>query len=314
MKVKPINLQKLKTYSIAKRRSKVRKEDFASAYRRGAGFKDFLDSLPDILAAKNLKCVVDAIIRARKLNKPVLFMAGAHVIKCGLSPILIGLMKEKILTGLALNGAGAIHDFEVAYIGRTSEEVIDGLKDGSFGMARETALFINQTVKKAARNNSGFGESLGREILKKNLPYANMSVLAGGSRLGVPVTVHVAIGTDIIHQHPSCDGAATGKTTMKDFRTFISMVSQLGGGGVVVNLGSAVILPEVFLKALSISRNLGFKVNNFTTANFDMIPAYRPLQNVVMRPTSHGGGSGYHITGHHEIMIPLLAAAILEKL
>ncbi len=311
--VGPINLSRIKTYPIAKRHSKVRKGDFARLPRKGSSFSHFFRSLPNILKANDIRAVVDSILAARKRRKPILFMVGAHVIKCGLSPVLIDLMERKVITAIALNGAGMIHDFEVAFVGKTSEDVATTIEDGSFGMAKEPALFINQAISDGAEDSKGIGRALGERVWRGGFPNKRLSILAMGYRLRIPVTVHIAIGTDTIHQHPSCDGAAMGRGTLIDFKKLASVVAKLGNGGVVINIGSAVILPEVFLKALTVARNLGHKVKDFTCANFDMIHHYRPHQNVVTRPLSLGG-RGYSIIGHHEIMIPLLRQAIIEKL
>ena len=306
-----IDLSKIRTIPLDMRKCKVAVKDFASLPKKGSSFKNFYDSLPNILAARNFKDVVDAIVTAYKKKRIVIFMMGAHVIKCGLSPLVIDLMKRGIVKHIALNGAGIIHDTEVAMIGRTSEDVGEGIVDGSFGMAQETASFINGAINYGFRNGIGIGEAVGSRIVKSRASHKDLSILAVGHRLGVPVTVHVAIGTDIIHQHPSANGMAIGEGSLLDFKTFIYSVSKLENG-VAVNIGSAVILPEVFLKAITVARNLGYKAHKFTTANFDMISQYRPHQNVVSRPTSTGG-KGYNITGHHELMIPLLYRSIIEK-
>ena len=309
---KRIDLTKIKTIRLDTRKCKVAVKDFAHLSKKGSGFKDFYNSMPDILAARNFKTVVDDIVSSHKKKKMVLFMMGAHVIKCGLSPLVIDLMKRGIVKAIALNGAGIIHDTEVAMIGRTSEDVGEGIVDGSFGMAQDTASFINGAINYGFRSGLGIGEALGSRILKSKFSCKGLSILAEGYRLGVPVTVHVAIGTDIIHQHPSAVGMAIGEGSLLDFKNFIYSVSKLERG-VAVNIGSAVILPEVFLKAVTVARNLGYKVDKFTTANFDMLSQYRPYQNVISRPTSKGG-RGYQITGHHEIMIPLLYRSIVEKI
>jgi hypothetical protein len=254
-----------------------------------------------------------AIASARRRRRQVIAGLGAHVIKCGLSPLLIKLMEEGIVTAVAMNGAGAIHDFELAWGGSTSEDVGPALENGSFGMARETAEFINEAAAAGYREGKGFGESLGRLLAGAKLPNAGLSILAAGARTGVPVTVHVAIGTDITHMHPSASGAAIGETSLADFHLLTGLVERLEGG-VYLNIGSAVVLPEVFLKALALARNRrGGKPRRFVTANLDFLSHYRPLQNVVYRPTS-GGGKGYQIIGHHEINIPLLFTAVREAL
>ena len=306
-----IDLSKIRTIPLDTRSCKVSVKDFASLPGKGSSFKKFYDSLPNILAARNFKAVVDSIVAAHKRKKMVILMMGAHVIKCGLSPIIIDLMKRGIVKHVALNGAGIIHDTEVAMIGRTSEDVGEGIVNGSFGMAGETAVLINGAINHGFRSGIGIGEAVGSRIRKMKCPCKNLSILAMGQELGVPVTVHVAIGTDIIHQHPSANGMAIGEGSLLDFKTFIYSVSKMENGA-AINIGSAVILPEVFLKAVTVARNLGHKIYKFTTANFDMISQYRPHQNVVSRPTS-AGGRGYNIVGHHELMIPLLYRSIIEK-
>lgn len=308
-----IDLSKIKTYSISMRKSKVHRKELASPKRKNISFAKFYGSLPDILVARDFKEVVSAIVTAHRKAKPVVFMAGAHLIKCGLSPLIIELIKKDIITAIALNGAGIIHDFELAFAGETSEDVVKAIEDGSFGMARETALFINNAIKRGADKGWGIGYAIGEAISKDKLPYKRLSLLYNCFKYNVPVSVHVGMGTDIIHQHPSCSGEAVGKGSLIDFHKFIEVVSNLGNGGIVINVGSAVILPEVFLKALTVARNLGFRVKNFITCNFDQIHHYRPYQNVVTRPVSLGG-KGYYIIGHHEIMIPLLYQAIIEKI
>ncbi|HUU41261.1 MAG TPA: hypothetical protein VMW42_09980, partial [Desulfatiglandales bacterium] len=249
---------------------------------------------------------------AIKEKKTILLALGAHTIKVGLSPIILDLMERGIITGLAMNGAGIIHDLEVAMVGSTSEDVDNELANGRFGMAKETGEFLNNAIKEGAKKGSGLGISVGKSILKASLPYTEYSLCAGAAKMNIPLTVHVAIGTDIIHFHPAVDGSAIGKTSHLDFRIFSTMVSQLEGGA-YINLGSAVILPEVFLKALTLVRNLGFNVREFTTLDMDFIRHYRPLTNVVKRPTLEGG-VGFSITGHNEIMFPMLAAALIENL
>lgn len=308
-----MDLSKVKTYDLKSRKSKVDMAAFCRLPKGGSSFSSFYNSLPHILKAQDLHLVVDAIVAARNKKKPVIFMLGAHVIKCGLSPLIIELMERRVINCVALNGAGIIHDFEVAYQGKTSEDVTTELVKGRFGMSRQTAEFINGAINEGARFGQGIGQAVGEKIGEKNLKFKNLSILYNAAKLKVPVTVHVAIGTDIIHQHPSFDGGLTGKGSQIDFKTLVRQVSKLGKGGVVVNFGSAVVLPEVFLKALNLARNLGFKAQGFTTATFDMIHHYRPQQNVVLRPTFKSG-RGYYIIGHHEIMLPLLAWAVLGKL
>jgi hypothetical protein len=307
-----VDLRKIKTIALDGRKCKVTIKDFAKPAKKGASFAEFCDSLPRILAADNLRAVADAVVAAHRKKGMVIIMMGAHVIKCGLSPLVIDLMKRKIVKAVALNGAGIIHDTEIAMIGRTSEDVGEGIVDGSFGMAAETANFINKAIDAGFRRGIGIGESVGAAIMKAKLPHRGLSILAQGHELDVPVTVHVAIGTDIIHQHPSANGQAIGAGSLLDFKNFIYNVVNLEGG-VAMNFGSAVILPEVFLKAVTVARNLHSKPSAFTTANFDMINQYRPHQNVLSRPTSMGGRS-YNIIGHHEISIPLLYRCIIESL
>jgi hypothetical protein len=303
----------LRTTSLGRRSRKVRRDDLARPAPAGASFADWLAGLPRILAGEDLRALAAAIVAARRRKREVLLGIGAHVIKCGLSPWIVALMEEGLLTGLAMNGAGAVHDFELAYAGATSEDVGPALQEGSFGMARETADFLNGAAADAALGGLGFGEALGQAILGERLPNAALSLAAAGARLGIPVTVHVAIGTDIVHMHPSASGAAIGEASLRDFHRFATRVERLEGG-VYVNAGSAVVLPEVFLKALAMARNrLGGRPRRFTTANLDFIPAYRPLTNVVRRPTA-GGGAGYQIIGHHELLLPLLFAAVREGL
>jgi len=305
------DLNNVKRHSIAKRKSKVGSANLASAPDPHKSLEDFILGLPNVLKARDLREVASAVVAARRKKRPVILMMGAHPIKCGLASVIIDLLRSGFITGLATNGAGAIHDFEMACWGRTSEDVLAGLEDGSFGMARETADLINGAVIQGDAQDLGFGEALGLMLNEGKFPYINNSLLASCYRLKVPVTVHVAVGTDIIHQHPSADGAAIGSASHRDFRILVEEVSKLSGG-VVINLGSSVVLPEVFLKALTVARNLGHQVKNFTTANFDMIQHYRPNLNVVGRPVA-SGGKGYSITGHHEIMLPLLAAMIKSK-
>ncbi len=307
-----IDLRKVKTVSLLTRPSKVQTSLFAKPVKNHSSFQNFWDSLPSVLAGKNLKNLVQLILKAREKNKPVILSFGAHVLKCGLSPLIIDLMKKGFITALATNGASSIHDFELSFSGHTSEDVAERLTDGSFGMTRQTGEFLNAAALMAATSGEGLGATIGREIEKHRLPNRRLSVFAQAHRSSLPITVHVAIGTDIIYQHPQCDGAAWGKASYRDFILFAESVSNLGAGGVFLNFGSAVIIPEVFLKSLTVCRNLGYKVFNFTTANFDMIQHYRPHQNIVTRPTRNGG-QGFSFTGHHEIMLPLLHAALVNN-
>lgn len=310
MKFKPISSKKLKTYSIKDRQSKVKVEDFASLHRKNGSFTDFLKGLPNILAAKDLKAVADSVIKAHNNGNTVALGIGAHVIKVGLGPVIIDLIERGIVNSVAMNGACVVHDFETAYAGCTSEDVDKELGAGAFGMAEETGRILNKAIKKGAKK--GLGRAVGEMIYNSRFPHKDKSILAAGARCDIPVTVHVALGTDILHIHPHMDGAATGEGSIQDFRLFSSVVATLNNG-VYLNIGSAVILPEVFLKALTLVRNLGHEVVDFTTVNMDFLQHYRPLTNVVRRPTL-GGGAGYRLTGHHEIMVPLLYAAIIEGL
>lgn len=303
-----LEFSKLKTYSLKSRKSKINVKDFSVL---DFNKKEIVSLFPDILAGKDFKQLVDDICSAYHKEKMVIFMLGAHVIKCGLSPFIIDLMKRGIIKTVALNGAGIIHDFEIAYCGNTSENVDKAIEDGSFGMAKETAEYLNRAIKKGKENNWGLGEAVGVMIKEEKLKYRKFSILYAGIEYNIPVTVHVAIGTDIIHMHPSCSGADTGELSLRDFQKFCEAVSKLEDG-VIINFGSAVILPEVFLKALSVVRNLGFNVKNFTSADFDMIKQYRAFTNVVKRPTTEG--KGFSFVGHHEIMFPLLYRAILERM
>ncbi|MEK6776625.1 MAG: hypothetical protein AABY87_07085 [bacterium] len=310
---KPIDLKKVKTYPIKKRKNKVGIRDFARVSRKGEGFSKFISSLPDILAARDLLDVVDAVVHAREQGRPVVMAMGAHVIKCGLSPVIINLIRKGAVTAVAMNGAGSIHDYEIALIGGSSEDVQEEIRTGRFGMADETGRDIMEALSLGVPKGWGYGESLGRYLLSKKPPHYQHSILAAAARKKIPATVHAALGSDIIHMHPVMDGALMGEASFVDFRILCSVAADLGPGGVWMNIGSAVILPEVFLKALTVARNLGHPVSDFVTVNLDMIQHYRPRENVVRRPTRKGG-RGYALTGHHEIMIPLLARAILEKL
>lgn len=311
---RPVDLKNVTTYSIATRDNKVNVgEHFARPPRANMTFGDFFDTLPRLLGADSLRGVVDAVVQARSKGRPVVLALGGHVIKCGLQPVLKRLIEAEVITAVAMNGSASIHDFEVSLVGATSEDVGAVLHTGDFGFSEETGGGINRALKAAMAQGIGFGEAIGRCIVDGEHPYRDYSLLAACVEKRIPVTVHVAIGTDIIHQHPEFDGAVTGEMSARDFRLLTSVVADLGDGGVWLNVGSAVLLPEVFLKALSIAQNLGYHVDGFSTANFDMIQHYRPLQNVVKRPTS-GSGKGYTITGHHEINIPFFAAAVLDRL
>jgi len=308
-----LDLTGIKTSTLQKRKSKVEVSHFSSPLPPGSSFKGFLQSLPRTLAAEDFKEVVSRIVAAVKGDKMVLWGMGAHPIKVGLNPIIINLMERGVMRGLAMNGACIVHDVEIAMAGKTSEEVDEGLGTGAFGVTQETAEFINGALQAGHKEGRGFGEAIGKALEKEEgFPYRDMSVCAAACRLDIPLTVHVAIGTDVVHIHPSADGSIIGEMTYRDFRLFASLVASLESGA-YINVGSAVIMPEVFLKALSAARNLGHHVEDFTTLNMDFIQHYRPTQNVVCRPTAKGG-KGFALTGHHEIMIPLLAAAIIEGL
>ena len=306
----PLDFSKIKTYPVADRANKVTVEAFAKPHVAGAGFATFLDKLPDFLAVQDFKCVVTAIASAVKNKHPVLLMMGAHAIKVGLNPLIVDAMRRGILNAVAFNGAGAIHDFELCYNGETSEDVQRGLNDGSFGMADETGRMMNAALADGIARGLGAGRALGEAA--RTFPNAKLSIMTTGAELDIPVTVHIGIGTDIIHQHPTTNGAHLGEASYRDFKTFAAVCAQLEGG-VVLNVGSAVIMPEVFLKALTIARNLGHKVEKFTTATFDMTRHYRPSENVQRRPTALGG-KGVYLVGHHELMLPLLFAAVTEAL
>jgi hypothetical protein len=309
---KPLDFSKVKTYPAKKRFSKVQTAALGKVIRRGSRVRSFIDGLPDILAAQNLKAIASKIAQTHTANRTVLLGMGAHPIKVGLSPLIIDFMERGIIDAVALNGAGIIHDFELAFMGETSEDVVTSLKDGSFGMAEETGAFINRAISDGARQGLGIGAAVGQAIVKARLAHHRLSILAAAARLGIPITAHIAIGTDIIHMHPKADGKAIGDGSLQDFRTLTSVVATLANG-VYLNFGSAVILPEVFLKAVSLARNLGSPVQKLTTVNLDFLAHYRPMTNVVNRPTL-GNGKGYHLTGHMEIMVPLLFAAVLEYL
>jgi hypothetical protein len=311
-KLEPLSLDGIKTYSLSERHSKVSSQDFGSPWRKGGGFREFVDRLPRILAGQALREVAEAWVRARTQGRPVLLGMGAHPIKVGLSPVIIDLLQRGLITGVAMNGAGIIHDAEVAMAGRTSEDVDEVLGCGAFGMARETAEFLNAAITWGAHAGLGLGQAVGRRLLESDFPHKDLSLVAAAAALETPLTVHVAVGTDIIHLHPSVDPEALGATTHRDFRLFAALVSELDHG-VFINLGSAVIIPEVFLKALTLARNLGHQASPLTTVNLDFVQHYRPLTNVVRRPTA-GSGQGYALTGHHELLFPLLAALVVEEL
>jgi deoxyhypusine synthase len=311
MKPRRLDLRRIKTYPLTTRASKVALQALATPPRRGMRMGQFLAGLPDILAAADLRRAATTLAARHHAGKRIALGMGAHPIKVGLSPLIIDLMQRGVLSAVAMNGAAIIHDFELAYAGATSEDVAAHLADGRFGMAEETGRFLNDAIK-SARTDEGLGAAVGRRIVQARLPHRRFSILAAGHRLGIPVTVHVAIGTDIIHMHPSADGAAIGAGSLRDFHLLAAVVARMNGGA-FINLGSAVIIPEVFLKALNLARNVGRRVGKLLTIDMDFIRHYRPQMNVVTRPTA-GGGTGYHFTGHHEIMFPLLCAAVLEEL
>jgi len=308
-KSKPFPRDKIKTYPLRSRKSKVSIEDFSQPFSPKQEFRRFVESLPDILAGKEFKAFLSLMGRAKKKGKAIIFALGAHVIKVGLNPVIINLMEEGWITGLALNGAGIIHDFEIALAGHTSEDVGDQIKDGQFGMAEETGDLLNKAINSSKKKDMGLGEGVGELIAHSNFPHKNLSVLGAAYRLNIPTTIHVAIGTDIIHFHPLANGESIGKASLRDFFLFCSLLKDLDGGGVFVNIGSAVILPEVFLKGVSYVRNRGALLEDFSTAVFDFNQHYRPYQNVVKRPLGKKG-RGFYFIGHHEIMIPLLAASL----
>lgn len=310
----PADLSRVRTVPLKDRATKVGRADFAKPCPVDGTLLQFLDSLPDILKAKELGAIVHAIVTARQIGKPVIVGIGGHVIKCGLGPLLIQWMESGIITALVMNGSASIHDFEVALIGRTSEDVAEGLETGMFGMVGETPALMNSAITAGARAEIGMGQALGQKLLELQPQYLNQSVLAAIARLGIPTTVHVAIGGDTIHMHANADGAALGATSFTDFRILVSILHEISDGGVYLNIGSAVVLPEVFLKALNLARNLtGKPIANFTTVNMDMLQHYRPTENVVKRPTA-AGGAGYTLIGHHEIMFPLLAHLVLSEM
>ncbi len=302
----------VRTYPLAGRPSKVRARDFRPPYRPGGRFSEFLASLPPFLQADDLRALVAALAAAHRGDRVVALGLGAHNLKVGLQPLYADLMERGIVSSVALNGAGIVHDFELAFAGHSSEDVAVQLGDGRFGMARETGHWLNRVVRDAHRRGQGLGRAVGEAIWEEGLPFREQSLLAAAYRRGVVATVHVALGTDIVHMHPDADGEAIGGTSLRDFHRFCAVVRELEGG-VYLNVGSAVILPEVFLKALTLVRNLGHDVRDFTTANLDFIRQYRPTVNVVGRPTG-GGGRGYQLTGPHEVLVPLLFAGVLEEL
>lgn len=323
-KIQPVSFQGLHTYPLASRPSKVSIGQFGKAHRQGASFAEFFESLPRILAAEDLRFVVQAIVEARANRRTILWGMGGHVVKVGLGPVLIDLLRRGFITGVAMNGSALIHDCEIALVGGTSEDVEAVLGEGKFGMAEETGRIINEMAAIARRAGIGLGEAAGKLLNEKKAAakHLDQSILAAAYRHGIPVTVHLAIGADITHIHRSASGENLGAATLRDFKLFCALVREMQPGGVYLNWGSAVILPEVFLKAVTVARNLGTPLRPITTANFDFVQHYRPLQNVVRRPTAGGTSKsgeddseksrGYSLIGHHEILMPLLAAALVE--
>ena len=306
------DLSDVRTYPLHSRHSKARVEDFAKPVGRGSTFKAWFDALPAMLGAQDLRRVVEAIVAARTHDAGIVWGIGAHVIKTGVSPVLIDLMERGFVSALAMNGAGIIHDFEVALSGATSEDVDEALGPGRFGMAEETGRLLNEIIRDAARQGHGLGQAVAAYLGREKPPFAERSLAAAAHRLQIPLTVHVAIGTDIIHMHPHASGAAIGDVSLRDFRYFVSCVARLGSG-VYLNCGSAVVLPEVFLKAVALARNTGIPLDELTTVNIDFLRLYRPHTNVVMRPVAGTRGTGISLVGHHEVLIPLIAAAVIEN-
>ena len=309
--IDPLSLEGVSTYPLASRPSKVSLDDFASPVQADSSLKDFLASLPNILAVQSLREIAARMRRARELQKPIIWGVGGHVIKTGLAPLVIDLMKRGFVTAIAANGSVLVHDAEIAMVGSTSEDVDATLGEGAFGGADETGKLLNSAALEGAKENIGLGEATGRALLALNPKHAGYSLLCATYQARVPFTAHLTIGGDIGHFHPQADGAALGATSHTDFRLLSELVRRMDGGGVYLNIGSAVTLPEVFLKAVTLVRNLGNQLADITTANFDFIQSYRPLTNVVRRPTANGAGRGYSITGHHELTLPLLAAELI---
>lgn len=312
-----IDFSQVRTYPLSQRANKVHIRDFAHPIHAGATFVEFLDSLPNILMGTTFRNIVEAIAHAHHNRRAVAFALGAHVVKCGLNPVIIDLMRRGIVTSVSLNGGASIHDFEIALIGETSEDVQEGILDGHFGMAEETGRLMNEALLPVIQPNThefsfGMGELLARKLIDLKAPYREYSILVAGLELNIPVTVHVGIGTDITHMHPLANGGAIGQASFNDFHRFTSALANLGNGGVYTNVGSAVLLPEVFLKAITILRNLKYDMFNFVTANLDMQQQYRAMENVLHRPMAPNRG-GYNLIGHHELMLPLLAQGIIEK-
>jgi len=307
----PLALDNVRTYPLTSRPSKVSLADFASPTSENSSLKDFLASLPNILAVQNLRELTVRMRRARELHKPIIWGIGGHVIKTGLAPVIIDLMNRGFVTGIAANGSVLVHDSEIAMVGSTSEDVDATLGEGAFGGAEETGALLNRAAQEGAQDGLGLGEATGRALLALDPKHAGYSLLCSAYKGRVPFTAHITVGGDIAHFHPKTDGAALGATTHTDFRLLAELVRRMDGGGVYLNVGSAVVLPEIFLKCVTLVRNLGHGLSDITTANFDFIQSYRPLTNVVRRPNADGAGRGYSITGHHELTIPLLAAHLM---
>ena len=309
--LRPLSLEQVKTYPLASRPSKVSAVNFARPITADSSLKSFLDSLPDLLAVRSLRAVAAQMRHARATGKPIIWGIGGHVVKTGLAPLIIDLMERGYVSAIAANGSVLVHDAEIALVGSTSEDVDATLGTGAFGAAEETGRLLNEAATAGARDQIGLGEALGRALMQLQPTHVELSLLCAAYQRRLPFTAHVAVGADIPHFHPNANGAALGAASHTDFRLLAELVRRMDGGGVYLNIGSAVVLPEVFLKAVTLVRNLGHPLADFTTANFDFIQSYRPLTNVVRRPTSDGVGRGYAITGHHELTIPLLAAQLL---
>lgn len=307
----PLGLESVTTYPLASRPSKVSLNDFARPIDENSSTQDFLSSLPNILGVQSLRSVAVQIRRAKQLGKPIIWGLGGHVVKVGLSPVILDLMNRGFVSAIAANGSVLVHDAEIAIAGSTSEDVDATLGDGAFGAAEETGQLLNRAAVQGSRDGIGLGEALGRALSALEPKYQNYSLLCGAYQSRIPFTAHITVGGDIAHFHPSADGAALGEASHQDFRLLAELVRRMNGGGVYLNVGSAVVLPELFLKAVTLVRNLGHELTDITTANFDFIQSYRPLTNVVRRPTAAGAGRGYSITGHHELNIPLLAAELI---
>jgi hypothetical protein len=311
--LRPFELDKVKTYPLASRPSKVKLDDFARPLGDEASVGEFLASLPNVLAVQSLRQITERMRRARELGKPIIWGLGGHVIKTGLAPLIIDLLKRRYVSAIAANGSVLVHDAEIAMIGSTSEDVDATLSEGVFGGADETGRLLNGAARDGATDQIGLGEAVGRSLAAMNPKHRQYSLLCAAYEARVPFTIHLTIGGDITHFHPSADGASLGATTQTDFRLLAEVVRRMDGGGVYLNIGSAVVLPEIFLKCVTLVRNLGHPLSDITTANFDFIQSYRPQTNVVRRPTEKGAGAGFSITGHHELTIPLLAAMLLAS-